>query len=527
MIFLLILGPAVFLTLFTMLLGNMFTKAGATKAEVMTPGLNLVTWFKALDRKPFWLILMPIPYVNVILIIWMFSEIVKVFGRRGLLDQFLVIFFGAIYLPILSAKNDFEYEGRKEVKRPQIVEWADALLFAVVAATIIRTFIAEAYTIPTSSMEGTLLVGDYLFVSKVHYGPRVPNTPLSFPFAHNTMPGSTAKSYSDAITFPYYRLPGFEGVERNDMVVFNYPMDNDRPVDKRENYIKRCVAIAGDTLQLKKSVLYINGEAAFVPEKLQGSYVVQYEDGQKAFSTMVKEFSRSPQNPNISDCTYFLNTKALYDKYPQAKILGEDMNINLCDIFGFQGHSNVDMFRLPVNDQAKLDALEELSFVKNIQRSMSDSGYADVSCFPVGQRFFPKTSNQNTVNYFMKNIQWNVDNFGPLFVPQKGATIELTFENILFYHRVISFYEGNDVQIDNGKVFINGEEATSYTFKMNYYFMMGDNRHNSEDSRYWGFVPEDHVVGKAWFIWMSIDKFKTGFNSLRFDRFFTFVHNLN
>lgn len=523
MLFILIFGPAIFLSLLTLLMGNLFGKANMTKQQVMTPGLNLVTWFKVLQRSPLWLILMPIPYINVILIIWMFSEIVKVFGLRTLLDQFLVIFFGAIYLPILNFQNKVEYTGRVEIKRSPIVEWTEAGLFAVVAATIIRTFIFEAYTIPTSSMEGTMLVGDYLFVGKANYGARVPNTPLSFPFAHNTLPVTNGKSYSEAIKLPYYRLPGWEDVERYDMLVFNFPMQEDRPVDKRDNYIKRCVGLPGDTLQIKMGELYVNGKEALKPKHLQGRYRITYKDLPKPISQMVAENSPSPNGP---DCTYYLQAARLYERYPKAKILA-DLGINLCDINGIMGHSTIDEYRLPVYDSTKLDALKSLSFIDEIYRVIEDSNRADIACFPVNRVFSPQTSNQTSVAYFQQNMKWNIDNYGPIWVPKAGETIKLDFKNILLYHRIITFYEQNQMEYRNGKIYINDVETDSYTFKMNYYWAMGDNRHNSEDSRFWGFVPEDHVVGKAWFIWMSMDKFKTGFDKIRWSRIFTVTDNLN
>lgn len=507
MLLLLIFGPIIFLSILTMLMGNLFEKAGVAKSKVMIPGANILYWFPVTGRKSWWLILLPIPYINVILIIWLFTEFIKSFGKYGLLDQILVMFFGAIYLPVMNFRNQATYVGSQREKRNTALEWADALIFAIVAATIIRTFIVEAYTIPTSSMESTLMVGDYLFVSKVHYGPRVPNTPLSFPLVHNTMPITGGKSYSEALSLDYLRLPGFEEVERNDMVVFNYPMESDRPVDKRENYIKRCVGLPGDVLQVKGFDLWINGEEAFKPKHMQGSYMVTYQNLPKNISDMINDFS--PQDGAGRHHCEVADYAAIYEQYPQVKQL-VDLDINICDISGF-GHSGVDIYRLEVNNPEQMNGFKALPFVKEVQQLIEDSATVYPAMFPGDPKNFP----------------YNQDNFGPVQIPYAGLTVKLTAENLKMYQRIIMEYEGNTIEVKGGKLQINGVETSEYTFKMNYYFMMGDNRHNSEDSRFWGFVPEDHIVGKAWFIWMSIDKYQTGAKAIRWDRIFTFAHNID
>jgi len=469
---LLIFLPLLLTTVSVMFMDRFFKNAGFTKEEAKKPFLNLFTFYKIIHRKPGWMILFFFPYVNIILMIWMFTEFLKCFDRRDIPAQLMGIFFGVVYLPVLNATTNPMYVGLDGAKQKSSTrEWVDALIFAVVAATIIRTFIVEAYTIPTSSMEKTLLVGDFLFVSKFHYGPRVPNTPLSFPFAHHTLPVVNTKSYLDFLKLPYYRMPGLQEIKRNDIVVFNWPQEDFRPVDKRENYIKRCVGVPGDTIQVKAGDLYIGNNKAFEPNNFEYQYLVQ-TDG-------------SPLNPNML------------------------MEMKITEGGRLAQHNGLYLLTLTPENVEKI---KSLPIVKQVQRKISPIGEIEP------QRFhYPADTDK---------FPWNVDNYGPVVVPKKDATVQLTKENILFYERIITLYENNTLEVRGDKILINGAEATSYTFKMNYYWMMGDNRHNSEDSRFWGFVPEDHVVGKAWIIWLSLDSFGNFFEKIRWNRLFSVIHNI-
>ncbi len=346
-------------------------------------------------------------------------------------------------------------------KKSATREWVDALVFAVIAATIIRGLFIEAFTIPTPSMERSLLVGDFLFVSKVNYGARTPVTPLSFPFAHHTLPIVGTKSYLEWVKLPYYRLPGLGEVERNDVVVFNYPMEDFRPIDKQENYIKRCVGIAGDTLEVRDARVYINGVGEEMPKEAQGSYMVK-TDG-SAF-----------------------NTKTLESLYITE--------------YGQYAEEGNFIFTL-TKDQK--DKLAKFSNVQNVQEAIRTRGQYLDYVFPHN----PKLS-------------WNEDNFGPVIIPAKGLKLNLNASNIEIYRRAIQVYEGNTVETRDDGIYINGQKTDSYTFNMNYYFMMGDNRHNSLDSRFWGFVPENRIVGKALFIWMSWDSNASFFSKVRWSRLF-------
>jgi len=372
-------------------------------------------------------------------------------------------------------KNDTETGTAPKKKKAVWREWLDALVFAVVAATLIRTFLFEAYTIPTGSMENTMLVNDYLFVSKLAYGPRIPMTPLAVPLVHNTMPVFGGKSYTEAVQWGYHRLPGFGHVERNDVVVFNGP-DGDtavadqaemnyyqlcrmygrdaisnrfsiitRPVDKKENLIKRCIGLPGDVLEIKNARVYINGQ------------------------------------PNV----LFPHSKLSYVVKTNGRPAGVDDNIEL-----LQTVNNSTFVYNLANDQ--VDDVKKATNVVSVNLLLKDP--AGKAPSDPGEWVFPL----DTTNY-----KWNRDNYGPLTIPKQGVTVSLTPQNIALYRRIIKNYERNTLDEQNGKIMINGKEAASYTFKMDYYWMMGDNRHNSLDSRYWGFVPIDHVVGKAWFVWLS------------------------
>jgi len=395
-------------------------------------------------------------------------------------------------------------------KKTTAREWIDAAAFAIVAATLIRTFVFEAYTIPTPSMEKTLLVSDFLFVSKSAYGPRIPNTPIAMPFVHHTLPIFNVKAYSEAIQIPYTRWFA-SPIERNDAVVFNFPANdtliNDeenfgskvtyyqaisdlmidknlsesearatinenfgdliitRPVDKRENFIKRCVAIAGDTLSVINGKVQINGKPQIF----------------------------LPNSERYYKLTIPANTTELDEE--AFKLMGIHVRFDQGDVQNF----GPGVYLVNITNEERLHLKLPAGF------SISDF------MMPEDRRLFPYSPSPDSLH------QWSQDNYGPLWIPKKGASIALTADNIIRYKRCIATYEGNQLEQKDGKVFINGKESSSYTFNMNYYWLMGDNRHNSLDSRYWGFVPEDHVVGRASLIWFSWEK------GPRWKRLFTWI----
>jgi len=482
---------------------GMFKKAGITPWKALIPLYNTWCMVEKMQLKRIWFFLQLIPVAGQFITIWICIKFVEFFGRFGLWHHAATVFVPFIYFPYLGYSANERFAGAavvKNYKKGAIREWIDAAAFAVVAATIIRTFVFEAYTIPTPSMEKTLLVNDFLFVSKFSYGPRIPNTPLAMPFVHHTIPGLNIKSYVEWIHIPYTRWFA-SPVKRNDVVVFNFPVNdtliNDevnfgsrvtyyqevqrrmimerlseqeararvwdqygdiivtRPVDKRENFIKRCVAIAGDSLQIKNRVLYINGQAQPFPPFHEFKYNV---------------ITTAPLDP---DQLISIGIKFYPDDADKNDVLQRDNNFYEINM-----------------DDAEMASLKMLPIVKSIQPVIHSPTDESLLLFP----------------YYSSTTNWSEDNFGPVWVPKKGVTIPLNADNVIRYKRCIAVYENNKFEEKNGQYFINDKPATTYTFKMDYYWMMGDNRHNSLDSRFWGYVPEDHVVGKASLIWFSYDK---------------------
>ena len=375
-----------------------------------------------------------------------------------------VLFFETISWQFWKKKK----KKKKKKIKSEIRSWFDAILFAIIAATLLRTFLIEAYTIPTSSMEKSMLIGDFLFVSKVAYGPRVPMTPLAVPLVHHTIPGTKKKSYSEKIQIPYHRMKGIKKIERNDCVVFNWPAEKlGRPVDKKENYVKRCVGIPGDTIEFIKSKLIVNNSPQ---EKVEG---------------MKKQWHYTVQTTGNG-----LNPEILYKKY---------------DITEGGYGKNRNEYILTLTDYNK-EALEKIKNIKSINiNTEKENIYADY-IFPYNEKY-----------------PWNADNYGPIIVPKKGDSVNINIHNLCLYKDIIERYENNSIKVINDTIYINNEIANTYIFLMDYYFMVGDNRHNSADSRFWGFVPENHIVGKALFIWMSWDKNAKGLNKIRWERLFTRV----
>lgn len=468
---------------------KLYKIAGRKAWEAAIPIYNAVVLMKIINRPWWWVILLFIPIVNLIMFPVIWVETIRSFGRTSTADTVLVLVTLGLYIYYVNYVCDVKYrENRSLQPRTSAGEWISSILFAVVAATIVHTYVMQPFTIPTSSLEKTLLVGDYLFVSKFHYGARTPITSVAFPMVHDTIPGAGIKSYLNNPSIPYFRLPGFEDIERNDIVVFNWPVDTvrkffdrsglryDKPIDKKSNYVKRAVGIPGDSLKIVDGKIYINNEPLQLPERAKPQY------------SYVGTTKGQPLDPYTLYNMYGITDPSYYDPNSQQ--------------FFIQSLSEEAYQRLKNNPN-----------VASIERQVAPKGSKEVKIFPNN-----------------KKTPWNADNFGPIYIPKKGETVAMTVASFPFYRRIIETYEGtemgenNHLSLNGTQVLLNGKPLDSYTFKQNYYWMMGDNRHNSEDSRYWGYVPENHVVGKPVFIWLSLDPHKSGFfNKVRWERMFTTV----
>ena len=353
----------------------------------------------------------------------------------------------------------WEKRKKKRKNKSELKSWFDAILFAIIAATILRTFLIEAYTIPTSSMEKSLLIGDFLFVSKVAYGPRVPMTPLAVPLVHHTIPIFGSKSYSEIIKIPYYRMKGLGEIQRNDCVVFNWPAETlGRPIDKKENYIKRCVGLPEDTIEIVNGQLMVNSKPQ---EEFEGI--------------------KNQWHYNVQTTGSGLNPKILLEKY---------------DITEGGYGSNQNEYILTLTNESR-DAIVKFPNVKSINKRIKTTERFEEYIFP-----------------HSKDFSLNEDNYGPLVIPKSGKTINLTKDNLPLYKDLIERYEGNKLEIIGGEILINKKIATTYTFKMNYYWLMGDNRHNSAASRFWGFVPDYNLLGQPVITLVNFAKFKFKFDFL-------------
>lgn len=468
---------------------KLYIKAGRQAWEAFVPVYNGIVLMKIINRPWWWIILLFLPIVNLIMFAIVWVETARSFGKNSNLDTFLAVITLGFYNFYLNYVADVNYvENRSLQPKSGAGDWVSSILFAIVAATIVHTYFIQPFTIPSSSLEKSLLVGDFLFVSKFHYGARIPMTTVGAPMVHDTIPVLNKKSYlfddhkgSDSwinkLQLPYLRIPGFEKIERNDIVVFNQPADtlldmNDfhpdrnyyKPIDKKTNLVKRCVGIAGDTLEVRNGFVYINGKKNELPDRahLQFSYLVQPKTNQ-------------------------FNPKYLKDRY------------DITDGFGIMNQQNTYYFSA-ISDEA-LAQFKNHPNVASIAPNKKEKGVRDPAIFPHDPSY-----------------NWNVDFFGPLYIPEAGKTIDINLEVLPLYKRAITEYEGNTLQVKGNQILINGKVTNTYTFKQNYYWMMGDNRHNSIDARAWGLVPFDHVVGKPVFIWMSWNG-----KSPRWERFFTTV----
>ena len=509
---------------------KLFIKAGEKPIYSLIPFYNLILMMKIIKRPKWWVVLLFIPVINLLMVGVVIIEILRSFGKNSNLDTLIGLVSLGTYITYINYFGSIDYVKDKDViNKTWIGEFIHSLIFAVVAATIVHNYFIQPYIIPTGSLEKTLLIGDFLFVSKFHYGARVPTTPIAFPMVHDTIPIIKKRSYLKFPQLPYLRLPGFQKIKRNEIVVFSWPADTVRrffvrekgvkkPIDKKSNYVKRCVGLPGDTLEIINGYVHIDNKKNILPDraKIQFTYKLYNSNGIssiKLIQNNIENFSRKFKINNISQSIY-------------NSIKNEIIGVISNDSNNFIVLTNSSGFPKDLIREFGINTVELLEKSKELTLSISEyENLKKLNLFDsINQQVY---GNKSYLNTFPNDIsyKWSEDNFGPILIPEKGMKVKLTVENIFLYKKIIKDYEKNILsQIDN-TFYINGIKSDTYTFKKDYYWMMGDNRHKSEDSRFWGFVPDDHIVGKPVLIWFSIKGINDGIKNwkIRWSRLMTTV----
>ena len=510
---------------------KLYKAAGFQAWQAAVPIYNAFILMKIIKRPAWWVILLFIPTINLILfgVIWV--ETLRSFGKNSAKDTALVLLTFGLYIYTVNYSANPKHQPDRSLRpKTGVGETVSSILFAVVAATLVHNYFIQPYIIPTGSLEKSLLIGDFLFVSKFHYGARAPMTAVSVPMVHDTVPGLKIRSYLKKPQFPYLRLPGLQKINRNEIVVFSWPADTvrqffvrekrvDKPIDKKSNYVKRCVGIPGDTLEIIDGFVHTNGSKNQLPDRARVQYT-HYAYAQKGVSSRkllaegFSDFNRTYKIDNITESSYqqiipyiigrMGNTIEDFRVITTAKGLPTDVirktGLRVSEILELKKEMTLTL------DEAT--AMRKVPEIDSVVRRFSKKNVPNEAFFP------------NKIPF-----DWNEDNFGPLVIPKKGMTVNLNKENLPLYKKIIAEYEANDLETSPSEIRINGNPTDQYTFKKDYYWMMGDNRHKSEDSRFWGFVPDDHIVGKPIFIWFSIKGINDGIKnwSIRWDRVFTTV----
>lgn len=510
---------------------KLYKAAGFQAWQAAVPIYNAFILMKIIKRPAWWVILLFIPTINLILfgVIWV--ETLRSFGKNSAKDTALVLLTFGLYIYTVNYSANPEHQPDRSLRpKTGFGETVSSILFAVVAATLVHNYFIQPYIIPTGSLEKSLLIGDFLFVSKFHYGARAPMTAVSVPMVHDTVPGLKIRSYLKKPQFPYLRLPGLQKINRNEIVVFSWPADTvrqffvrekrvDKPIDKKSNYVKRCVGIPGDTLEIIDGFVHTNGSKNQLPDRARVQYT-HFAYAQKGVSSRkllaegFSDFNRTYKIDNITESSY---------QQIIPYIIGRMGNT----IEDFRVITTAKGLPTDVIRKTGLRVSEILELKKEMTLTLDEA--TTMRKVPEIDSVVRRFSKKNVPNeaFFPNKIpfDWNEDNFGPLVIPKKGMTVNLNKENLPLYKKIIAEYEANDLETSPSEIRINGNPTDQYTFKKDYYWMMGDNRHKSEDSRFWGFVPDDHIVGKPIFIWFSIKGINDGIKnwSIRWDRVFTTV----
>ncbi len=510
---------------------KLYQKAGRKAWEAAVPVYNAIVLMQIIRRPRWWVILLFIPIINLLMFPVIWVETIRSFGKNSLLDTWLVILTLGFYSYYVNYTQDVTYVADRSLSpKTALGEWVSSIVFAVVAATLVHTYFMQPYVIPTGSLEKTLLIGDFLLVSKFHYGARVPMTTVAAPMVHDTLPLVGTRSYLKKPQLPYMRLPKLTDIERNDIVVFSWPADTvrvffrkeagvEKPIDKKSNYVKRCVGVPGDSLEVRDGYVFINGERTKLPYRAKPQYTFTVYANKGVSSRLLREkgirdFTRKylsgpltqPQVMALSD--YLIGANQTADGEIELYTDHTGIPVGVIRSAGLNLREVTERERTVVMTEKEAAALEASPSIDSIRRDLQDRGIRGVNIFPQDPAY-----------------SWNNDNFGPIYIPEAGATVTLTPESLPLYKKLIRDYEGHSVAVRGRQVLIDGQVTDSYTFAQDYYWMMGDNRHRSEDSRTWGYVPEDHIVGKPVFIWMSIENINDNWRNwnIRWDRVFTTV----
>ena len=508
---------------------KLFMLAGISSWKSIIPFYNIIKLLEVINRPKWWIILVFIPVINLIMIPVIWVELIKRFNHNSKLDRALAIITLGLYLYYISYISK-RTKYISDISFSNFEKSIGSLVFAVVIATIVHNYFLQPFVIPTGSLEKTLKVGDFLLVSKFHYGARIPSTVISFPMVHDTIPIIKTRSYLKKPQLPYIRIPGFQEIKNNDIVVFNWPADTVRqffvkergvikPRDKKSNYVKRAIGIPGDSLEIRDGIVYLNGQENKLPDRAKPLYTYKIYSKNGVSSSKLKEldiegFIRRFVIRNLSQ-----------ESFPRLKeyILSiSNTNENEYLIY-------TDDQGIPINKvrELNIDIREIIDNEKEISLTFNDANKIKISNeFDTIYRMVEKTNLSNSIFFPGNNrFNWNNDQLGPIYIPKAGDKINLTIDKLPIYKKIIKDYENNDIEVIDNKIYINNEISNEYSFKQDYYWMMGDNRYNSEDSRVWGYVPFDHVLGKPVFIWMSIDGLFQGIKNWKFrwNRVFTTI----
>ena len=510
---------------------KLYVAAGKKAWQAAIPIYNALVLMEILRRPKWWVILLFIPVINLMMFPVVWVETLRSFGKDRTIDSMLGIVSLGLYIMVVNYNPSTTYVADRSMgAKTWVGDWINALLFAIIAATLVHNYFIQPYIIPTGSLEKTLLIGDFLFVSKFHYGARTPMTAVAFPMVHDTLPIAKVRSYLNHPQLPYFRLPGLQKVERNEIVVFSWPADTVRrffvkekgvrkPIDKKSNYVKRCVGLPGDTLEIINGFVHINGKQNVLPDRAKTQYT-HYAYNAKGVSSRklatlnVKDFQRKYRIENITQATY-----DAISPYILGRLTNDIDNFIVLTPSAGLPPKLVGKLRLRVKEI--LEAKKELTLTLQEAEYLRKENYLDSLVRRVTTQKTPNTSFfPNALPY-----DWNEDTFGPIVLPKRGTTVELNEKNLPLYKKIIREYEGNTLEKKDNDITINGKVTNQYTFQQDYYWMMGDNRHRSEDRRYWGFVPENHIVGKPVLIWFSIEGINDGIRNwrIRWDRIMTTV----